>query len=75
MPRTAGPVGSIADIGFATFTLIDTVGPGGFGDGATLRTFHDLCHLSRTGAEPFTPQLWELPELHEPLLAALGLGD
>ncbi len=54
---------------------IDIVDPGGFGDWATPTSFHDLRHLSRRGAEPFTRQLWELPEFREPLLAALALAD
>jgi hypothetical protein len=35
---------------------------------------NDLRHLSRRGAGPLTQQLWERPDVREPILAALAAG-
>jgi hypothetical protein len=47
---------------------IDIVEIEALGDWATASAFHDLRHLSRKGAEPFTRQLWDMPEFREPVL-------
>ncbi len=54
---------------------LDIVDVDGFGDWARTSSFHDLRHLSREGAEPFTRQLWEMPAFREPVLEGLASAD
>jgi hypothetical protein len=54
---------------------IDIIDVDGFGEWADSAAFHDLRHLSRRGAGPFTEQLWEMPEFRERVLAGLEIED
>ena len=54
---------------------IDIVEIDGLGEWATASAFHDLRHLSHKGAEPFTRQLWDMPEFREPVLAGVTAAD
>ena len=54
---------------------IDIVEIDALGEWATASAFHDLRHLSDKGAEPFTRQLWDMPEFREPVLAGVTAAD
>jgi hypothetical protein len=51
---------------------LDIIDVGGFGDWAEAGSFRDPRHLSRTGAGPFTRQLWAIPEFREAVLSGLA---
>lgn len=54
---------------------VDIVEIEALGDWATASAFHDLRHLSHKGAEPFTRQLWDMPEFREPVLSGVTAVD
>lgn len=50
----------------------DIIEVAGFGDWWRPRSMHDLRHLSREGAGPFTQQLWEMPAFREAVLEGMA---
>jgi hypothetical protein len=60
---------------FEAYGEIDIIDVDGYGDWVDGGSFHDLRHLSRDGAGPFTRQLWEIPEFKARVLEGLGSVD